>query len=84
MIETPQIAAAAAQAAAVIRIRIARARIARVMGPGIEELKSTLAARGIAPAGPLFAHHLNTGDEDFDFEPGVPSHRPATCPAIAR
>lgn len=84
MIETPQIVTAAAQAAAVIRIRIARAQIARVMEPGIEELMSTLAAQGIAPAGPLFAHHLNTSDEDFDFELGVPATTPVTASGRVR
>lgn len=71
-IETPWIAEVGAQVAAVVRIAVPRARIAEVMEPSIGELMSTLNAQGIAPAGPLFAHHLGTDEAGFDFELGVP------------
>ena len=72
MNETPQITQVEAQPAAVIPITIPRAQIAEVMGPGITELMSVLAAQGITPTGPWFSHHLKVYPDIFDFEIGVP------------
>ncbi len=41
------------------------------MEPGYRELMATLAAQGIAPAGPWFTHHFRMDPEIFDFEVGV-------------
>ena len=72
MLDTPQIAETAVQLAAVIPITIPRAQIRTVMGPGIRELMAAIAAQGIAPTGPWFAHHLKMDPDTFNFEIGVP------------
>ena len=42
------------------------------MGPGYNELMSTLKGQGIKPTGPWFSHHLRMDPAVFDFEIGVP------------
>lgn len=76
MIDTPKITQASAQATAIIRFTIPRDEIRNVMGPGYQELMATIAAQGIAPAGPWFTHHLRMDPETFDFELGVPIAAP--------
>ena len=72
MLDAPQIVQAAAQLTAIIRLTIPRAEIRNVMGPGIAELMAAVSAQGIAPAGPIFSHHLRMAPDTFDFELGVP------------
>jgi effector-binding domain-containing protein len=72
MLDSPQVTKTDAQETAVIRLTIPRAEIRNVMGPGIGELMATVAAQGIATAGPWFTHHLRMDPEVFDFEIGVP------------
>ena len=72
MLDKPEIVQTAAQHAAVIRLTIPRQEIQNVMGPGITELMKTVAAQGVAPAGPIFSHHLRMDRGIFDFELGVP------------
>jgi effector-binding domain-containing protein len=72
MIDTPRIVQTDAQLTAVIHLTIPRAEIQNVMGPGMGELMATVAAQGIAAAGPLFSHHLRMDPDIFDFEIGVP------------
>ena len=79
MLEPPQITETAAQLTAVIHLTIPREEIRKVMGPGIGELMAALAAQGIAPAGPIFSHHLRMDPGTFDFEIGVP----VTAPVVA-
>ena len=76
MIDKPQIAQTAEQAAAIIRITIPRDEIQDVMGPGYSELMATVADQGITPAGPWYTHHLRMDPEIFDFEIGVPISTP--------
>lgn len=71
MLDQPQIVQTAAQRTAVIRLIIPRNEIQRVMGPGINEVMTAIAAQGIAPAGPVFSHHLRMDPDTFDFEIGV-------------
>lgn len=78
MIDAPNLVQTTAQTAAVIRFTIPRAEIQQVMGSGIGELMATLAAQGIAPAGPIFSHHLTMSPDTFDFELGVPVKAPVT------
>ncbi len=78
MIDAPQITQPAAQLAAVIRLTVPREEIRNVMGPGIGELMTTVAAQGIAPAGPVFSHHLRMDPGVFDFEVGVPVTKPVS------
>lgn len=72
MIETPQITDTETQIAAVIHITIPRDQIQTVMEPAIEEVLVAMSDQGLPPAGPLFAYHLTTSPESFDFEVGFP------------
>jgi effector-binding domain-containing protein len=72
MIDEPKIVSTEPQKTAVIRLTIPRAKIQEEMGPGFNELKSTLKSQGISPAGPWFSHHLRMDPAVFDFELGVP------------
>jgi effector-binding domain-containing protein len=47
-----------------------------VMGPAIGEVMAAVAAAGMTPRGPVFAHHLTLSDSHFDFEVGVPTPGP--------
>jgi uncharacterized protein YndB with AHSA1/START domain/effector-binding domain-containing protein len=78
MIDTPEIVQTQVQAAAVIHITVARNKIQEVMGPGLNELMTTLKQQGVEPAGRWFAHHLKMGPKQFDFELGVPVAAPVT------
>lgn len=79
MIEPPQITQTGAQPAAVIHLTIPREEIQNVMGPGIGELMAAVAAQGIAPAGPVFSHHLRMDPRIFDFEVGLPVTAPVSA-----
>ena len=79
MLDKPQIAQTAEQPTAIIRFTIPRNEIQNVMGPGYQELMATVAAQGIAPAGPWFTHHLRMDPETFDFELGVPVSAPISA-----
>ena len=72
MIDQPTIVQTQAQKAAVIHLTIPRDKIQEAMGPGFNELMSTLQQQGITPAGPWFSHHLRMDPGVFDFELGVP------------
>ena len=72
MLDEPKIIQSEAQRTAVIRLTIPRNKIQEEMGPGHNELMSTLKAQGISPAGPWFSHHLRMDPAVFDFEIGVP------------
>ncbi|MGE3857073.1 MAG: GyrI-like domain-containing protein [Dehalococcoidia bacterium] len=76
MIDTPAIVTTEAAQTAVIHLTIPRDQIQAVMGPAIEEVARTLAAQGIAPAGPLFDRHFEVTDATFDFEVGFPVATP--------
>ena len=71
MIETPQIIQTQAQAAAVIRLTVARSEKMKVFGPAVGELMTALAAQDVEPVGAVFAHHLKMSPDTFDFELGV-------------
>ena len=72
MIDEPKIIDTKPQPAAVIHLTIPREKIVEVMGPGHNELMSTLKAQGITPTGPWFSHHFRMDPKVFDFEIGVP------------
>lgn len=72
MIETPKITQSDTQLTAIIHVTVPRSEIRDVMGPGLTELMSTIAAQGIAPAGPWFTRHLKIPTDTFDFELSVP------------
>jgi effector-binding domain-containing protein len=72
MIDPPRIVRTEAVAVACIHLTIPRSEIQKVMGPGIGEVMATLAAQGIAPAGPWLTRHLKMDPAIFDFEICVP------------
>lgn len=55
-----------------VRLRIPRAAIRDVMGPGIQELAGVLAAQGIAPTGAWLCQHFTFDPDVFDFEIAMP------------
>ncbi len=79
MIDTPQVIQTSKQLSAFIRLTVTRDEMQQAFGPGITELMTTLAVQGIAPAGPVFAHHLRAPAETFDFELGVPVSLPVAA-----
>ncbi len=79
MLDKPQIVRTEAQLTAVIRLTIPRAEIQTVMGPAIAEVMAAVAAQGLAPAGPVFSHHLRMDSDTFDFEVGVPLKAPVSA-----
>ena len=72
MLDEPTIVQTNVQKAAVIHLTIPRARIQEEMGPGYNELMTTLKEQGITPTGPWFSHHFRMDPAVFDFEIGVP------------
>jgi hypothetical protein len=80
MLGEPRLIQTDAQLAATIRLTIPRSEIRNVMRPAIAEVMATVAAQGIAPAGPVFSHHLRMHPDTFDFEVGAPVGR-AVAPA---
>jgi len=79
MIDRPHVVQTAAQRTAVIRLKVPRAEIRHVMGPGYQELMAAIAAQGVAATGPWFTHHLRAPDATFDFELGVPVAAPVAA-----
>ncbi len=84
MIDTPQITHTTAQLTAIIHLTIPKAEMRHVFGPAIGELMATLAAQGIAPAGPVFDHYLKITPDMFDFELGVPVSKPVVAAGRVR
>jgi effector-binding domain-containing protein len=84
MIETPRIVQTTAQLTAVIHLRVSRARIQEVMGPGLAEIKAAVAAQGIGTTGPWFRHHLKLEPETWDFEISVPVAVPVAAAGRVR
>jgi effector-binding domain-containing protein len=78
-LDAPEIAETTTQLTALIHLTVPREKIRTVMGPGIGELMSTIAAQGIAPAGPWFTHHLRVDPDIFDFEISVPVTAPVAA-----
>lgn len=76
MIEPPQIIQTSEQLTAFIHVIVSWDDIKNVMGPGIGELMSTIAAQGITPTGPWFTHHRRRPTETFDLEISVPVSAP--------
>lgn len=76
MLDKPKITQTQAQTTAIIRMTIPREQIQTVMGPGFQELMTTVAAQGLKPTGPFYSHHLRMDPKVFDFEIGVPVSAP--------
>jgi effector-binding domain-containing protein len=84
VIDTPQIADSADQQMAFIPLIVPRAEIGNAMGPSIREVFATIAAQGIAPAGPWFTHHTRRPTDTFDFQVCVPVATPITAAGRVR
>jgi effector-binding domain-containing protein len=84
MIDTPKITQTETKLTAIIHLTVPRSEIRDVMEPGITELMSTIAAQGIAPAGPWFTRHLKIPAESFDFEISVPVTAPVAAAGRVR
>lgn len=84
MIETPRFIQTERQLTAIIHVTVPCAEIRNVMGPTLEELRSTTAAQGIAPAGPWFTHHLRKPRDTFDFEVSIPVTTPVAAAGRVR
>ena len=76
MIDTPQIIQTTPQHTAFIHLTVTLAEMMKVFGPTVGELLAALAAQGVAPAGPLCAHHLRRPADTFDFELSFPVSAP--------
>jgi len=72
VLETPHVEQTAMQLTACLHLNIPRAHIREVMGPGLAEVRATLAAQHIAPTGPWLTHHLQMPADVFDFEICLP------------
>ena len=79
MIDTPQIVQTTTQLTAFIHLTVTLEEMQKVFAPTIGELLSALAAQGIAPAGPVFTHHLRGPTDTFDFELSVPVSAPVAA-----
>jgi effector-binding domain-containing protein len=75
-IAPPEITQTRQQIAAVIHVTIPREQMQSAMPSAINELLDVISAQGLRPAGPLFAHHLTTSPDKFDFEVGFPVDAP--------
>ncbi len=76
MIEPLSIFETKAQITAVIHLMILRDQIQAMMEPAIFEVANAISEQGLHAIGPLFAHHLTTSSEFFDFEVGFPINAP--------
>jgi effector-binding domain-containing protein len=72
MIESPQVVETEKRLTAVIRLKVPSVKIREFMGPGLQELRATVAAQGVEVTGPWFTHHFKRPGEFFDFEICVP------------
>ena len=79
MIEPPQIIQLTEQLTAFIHVVVSWEDIKNIMGPGIGELMSTIAAQGITPTGPWFTHHRRRPTDTFDLEISVPVSAPVAA-----
>ena len=79
MLETPHVTESDEKLTASLPLVVPRTEIQTVMGPAIHEVLATLAAQGIAPAGPWFTHHRRRPTDTFDFDVCVPVATPVTA-----
>jgi effector-binding domain-containing protein len=72
MIDQPRIVQSEKQLTAHIPLVVSCADMPKVMGPGITEVFTVLAAQGLKPIGPWFTHHRRRPTDSFDFSICVP------------
>lgn len=71
MLDQTEIIDSPPQLTAVIHMTVPASEIMKVMGPGIGEVRETVAAQGLAAGSAWFTHHLKAPGTHFDFEVGV-------------
>lgn len=76
MIDPPSIVTTPEQHTAFIHLHIPRTDMPSVFGPAVGELIGAMAAQGVYPAGPCFAHHRYMEEGIFDFELSFPVASP--------
>ena len=76
MLETPHIAKTEPCLIASIRLCVPWSEMRAVMGPGLAEVKTAVAAQGLKTPGPWFNHHFRKPTETLDFEICVPVATP--------
>lgn len=79
MIDAPQIVRTTTQLTAFIPLIIPRDEMQNVFGVCVGELIEVMAAQGVAPAGPLFTHHLEITPKFFNFEMCFPVSAPVVA-----
>jgi effector-binding domain-containing protein len=84
MLDAPQVIQLASRPCASIHLLIPRDQIQAVMGPGLAELKATLAEQGIEATGPWFTHHLRMVPDAWDFEICLPVASPVAASGRVR
>lgn len=72
MLETPQIRQTRIQLTACVHVTVPRAQIREVMGPGLSEVRTAIAAQGLVATGAWLTHHFRMSPDVFDFEICVP------------
>ena len=79
MIDTPQTVQTTTQLTALIHLTLSHEEMREVFGACVGELIAAIQAQGIAPAGPVFTHHLRRPTDTFDFELCVPVATPVAA-----
>jgi effector-binding domain-containing protein len=82
MVDMPEIVTTTDCAYASLHLRVPRAEIGAVMGPGLREVHGALQSLGVAGIGPWFTHHFARPATDFDVEICVPVAE--AIPAVGR
>ncbi len=73
---TPILLETTSQSIATLHLTVPASEIRTVMGPGLTEVRSTIAAQGIDITGPWFTHHHVRPFDTFNFEICVPVNLP--------
>ena len=76
MIDTPTLVEVPAQPLAVIHLVVTQAEMMKSFGPAVGEVLAALKAQGVAPVGPVVAHHHRNPSDTFDFDVGFPVAAP--------
>jgi hypothetical protein len=72
MIEIPRIVETVTLPMALLHLTVPTSEIQKILIPGLNEVKTAVAAQGIAEAGPWFTHHLVKPKDTLDFQICVP------------
>jgi effector-binding domain-containing protein len=76
LLDSPTITTSTHQHIAFVHVVTPREDMPKVFGPAISEVIAALKKQGVAPNGPVFAHHLEMSSKAFDFNVGLPVAKP--------